>query len=221
MAKSRSYRLLCPIARGLDAIGDRWTLLILRDLHAGPARFTDLQTGLTGIAANLLTDRHAKLTQDGLVTKSAGPHGAALYQLTDRGRRTRDILFELALFGGGQPAPEDRVKPGNLRTVATTLGAAAARAALPEVRITSELRVDGEAISLTVRDGLAEATYGPAMQPDVVLDPSYDALLKVSEGEITLMDFATTHSGIQVNTPGKDQQFMQVMQQILEQFQQV
>ena len=48
MAKSRSYKLLCPIARALDRIGDRWTLLILRDLHAGPARFSELQRGLTG-----------------------------------------------------------------------------------------------------------------------------------------------------------------------------
>ena len=67
MQKIRSYKLLCPIARGLDRIGDRWTLLILRDLHAGPARFSDLQRGLTGIAANLLADRLAKLVTDGLI----------------------------------------------------------------------------------------------------------------------------------------------------------
>ena len=57
MAGSRRYKLLCPIARALDRIGDRWTMLILRDLHAGPARFSELQSGLTGIAPNLLTDR--------------------------------------------------------------------------------------------------------------------------------------------------------------------
>ena len=72
MASSRRYRLLCPIARALDRIGDRWTLLILRDLHAGPARFSELQTGLAGIATNLLTDRLQQLMTDGLVVKRAG-----------------------------------------------------------------------------------------------------------------------------------------------------
>ena len=69
MAKARSYKLLCPIARALDRIGDRWTLLILRDLHAGPMRFGELQKGLPGTAANLLTERFNKLVAAGLVSK--------------------------------------------------------------------------------------------------------------------------------------------------------
>ena len=67
--------------------------MILRDLHAGPARFSDLQTGLKGIAANLLTDRLNQLIGDGLVEKRDGPYGAALYALTALGRETRELLF--------------------------------------------------------------------------------------------------------------------------------
>ena len=64
MASKRSYHLLCPIARGLDRVGDRWTLLVLRDLHAGPARFKDIQEGLPGLASNLLTTRLRRLQEE-------------------------------------------------------------------------------------------------------------------------------------------------------------
>ena len=69
MTAKRRYRLLCPIARALDVVGDRWALLIVRDLHAGPARFQDLETGL-GIATNLLTTRLTELTKAGVIEKS-------------------------------------------------------------------------------------------------------------------------------------------------------
>ena len=82
---TRSYNLLCPISRALDHIGDRWTLLILRDLHAGPARFKDLQTGLTGIASNLLSDRLHALEVSGLIQKTEGEFGVSLYSLTELG----------------------------------------------------------------------------------------------------------------------------------------
>ena len=77
MSTRRGYQLLCPIARTLDRVGDRWSLLILRDLHAGPARFTELQEGL-GLASNLLSSRLRDLTDDGLVSRAA----AQAYQLT-------------------------------------------------------------------------------------------------------------------------------------------
>ena len=67
MTAKRRYRLLCPIARALDAVGDRWALLILRDLHAGPARYQELNEGL-GIATNLLSTRLAELTDAGLLS---------------------------------------------------------------------------------------------------------------------------------------------------------
>ncbi|OUS36690.1 hypothetical protein A9Q94_08430 [Rhodobacterales bacterium 56_14_T64] len=205
MAKPRSYKLLCPIARALDRIGDRWTLLILRDLHAGPARFTDIQRGLSGISVNLLTERLAKLTEDELVEKVEGEHGVALYGLTNRGRKTRDILFDLAQFGGLFPPPEVTVRPGNLRLIAVTLGTAVERSLGADVSFNLSMIVDGEAFSLQAADGSCEMLYRRADNPDMTLRTSYEALLAVSENELSLTDFAQNHCQIEVSTPGKDQ----------------
>ena len=211
MAKVRSYKLLCPIARGLDRIGDRWTLLILRDLHAGPARFSDLQHGLTGIAANLLTDRLNKLVADGLISKNAGAHGTTLYCLTDLGRGTRNILFDLALFGG-QFAPErEVVEPGNMRTVAVTLGTACQRVITRDIDLEVQFIINDEPFVLLARKGQAVMQAGQASAPDVVLEASYEALLSVSEGEIDMARFARDHARIAVNTPGKEVELMQLM----------
>ncbi|WP_108880768.1 winged helix-turn-helix transcriptional regulator [Anderseniella sp. Alg231-50] len=211
MAKVRSYKLLCPIARGLDRIGDRWTLLILRDLHAGPARFSDLQHGLTGIAANLLTDRLNKLVSDGLISKDAGAHGTTLYSLTDLGCRTRNILFDLALFGG-QFAPEGEVvDPGNMRTVAVTLGTACQRAITGDINLEVQFIINDEPFALLARDCETVMQAGQATAPDVMLETSYEALLSVSEGEIDMAQFAQDHCRLDINTPGKEAELMQLM----------
>jgi DNA-binding HxlR family transcriptional regulator len=96
MTAKRHYNLLCPIARALDAVGDRWTLLILRDLHAGPARYQELHEGL-GIATNLLSTRLTELSDSGLIHKTGGQ---SAYELTELGRSTDRILWELTRFGG-------------------------------------------------------------------------------------------------------------------------
>ena len=204
MAGSRRYRLLCPIARALDRIGDRWTLLILRDLHAGPARFSDLQTGLSGIAANLLTDRLNQLIEDGLVAKRDSGHGVTLYELTESGGRTRDLLFELALFGGRFPADEDFRRPGNLRTIAVTLGAACQRVVTPDMDFEAELVVDGERFTLTARSGRVEMTYAAADSPDVILTTSYEPMIAAADGDLPLERFLADHVRFDTMTPGKD-----------------
>ena len=204
MAKFRSYKLLCPIARGLDRVGDRWTLLILRDLHAGPARFTDLQRGLTGIAANLLTDRLTQLLDDGLVETTEGPRSTALYELTELGRKTRDIIFELAMFGARFPTDGETVEPGNLRTVAVTLGAAAERVDASDLSVTASMIVDGEQMEVQAKNGSASVSYRPAKDPDVVLRTSYEALMALSEQEMTDEAFLQEHAEVEVHVPGKE-----------------
>ena len=216
MAKPRSYKLLCPIARALDRIGDRWTLLILRDLHAGSARFSELQKGLTGIAANLLTERLAKLVEDGLAQKADGGHGTAVYELTDLGRQTSNIIFELAMFGGQFKPEGPVVAPGNLRTVATTMGAAARRVATPEMEFDAAFVVDGEPMHLSVGERDARMTYRECREPDLTFTTSYKALLALSEGEMAPDEFATNHSTLEPHIPGKDDEFRQVMARILE-----
>ncbi|WP_420413490.1 winged helix-turn-helix transcriptional regulator [Roseibium sp.] len=214
MAKARSYKLLCPIARALDRIGDRWTLLILRDLHAGPARFSDLQRGLTGIAANLLTERLAKLADDGLIEKQDAGHGTTVYELTDLGRQTGNVIFELAMFGGQFKPEVPTVKPGNLRTVATTLGAAARRIPTDDLSFRAELRVDGEAIDLQVENGTINARYSASANPDLIFTTGYEALLAMSEGEMEPNVFLRDHADLDVKTPGKDAEFLMLMTRV-------
>ncbi len=211
MASSRRYRLLCPIARALDRVGDRWTLLVLRDLHAGPARFSDLQRGLTGIATNLLTDRLQQLIEDGLVERREGDFGLALYALTPLGARTRPLLFELALFGGLFPPGEEPRRPGNLRTIAVTLSAACQRAVTPDLSFVAEIEVDGERFELRAHEGEVAMRVGAPAAPDVVMSTSYEPMIAAGEGEISLESFSEKHVTMTTRTPGKDRELFTLL----------
>lgn len=98
---TKAYGQKCPIARTLEVIGERWTLLIIRDLFGGPQRFQDLQESLSGAAPNLLSDRLKTLEEHGLVRRefySEHPPRAA-YALTPRGRELAPALRSLATWG--------------------------------------------------------------------------------------------------------------------------
>lgn len=99
----RSYGQLCAVARALDVVGDRWTLLIVRELLIRrQARFTDLQNGLPGIAANLLAQRLRDLQEHAVVNHVAAPPpapGSGAYQLTERGRDLEGVVRELLRWG--------------------------------------------------------------------------------------------------------------------------
>ncbi|KAJ54732.1 hypothetical protein ACMU_16590 [Actibacterium mucosum KCTC 23349] len=211
MAKTRSYNLLCPIARALDAVGDRWSLLILRDLHAGPARFADLQSGLTGIASNLLSDRLVHLAAEGFLEKGPGPHGTTLYQLTDVGWSTRQLLFELARLGGQLMPVAKPKKPGNLRTIAVTLAAALERAGAGDTPLTATLEVEGEAFAIETGNGTVSVTAGAALGNDLRLVSSYDALLQVSVGAISLHAFSERFASLSGGTENSQSALMQAL----------
>jgi DNA-binding HxlR family transcriptional regulator len=103
---TRSYEQYCPIAVALDVLGDRWALLILRELSMGDKRFTDLKEGLAGIAPNLLADRLRELEAAGLVGRKELPPPAArsVYTLTPEGRDAFPVLRSLARFGASRMA---------------------------------------------------------------------------------------------------------------------
>ena len=112
----RSYDQYCPIAAALDVVGDRWTLLILRELTMGDRRFTDLRAALPGIAPNLLADRLRQLQADELVEQRELPPPAArtVYAATATGREVVPVLRALARFGAdrlGPPTADDVVRP--------------------------------------------------------------------------------------------------------------
>jgi DNA-binding HxlR family transcriptional regulator len=114
------YDQYCPIARGLDVIGDRWTLLVLRELSLGAQRFTDLRRQLPGIPPNVLSQRLKRLGEDGLVVVEELPPPAArsVYKLTERGRDVVPVLRALVRFGTPDLAPATPDQAPRASTVA-------------------------------------------------------------------------------------------------------
>jgi DNA-binding HxlR family transcriptional regulator len=107
MPTSRSYRDICPIARALDVIGERWALLVVRELLLGPQRFSDLRRALPGTSSNMLTDRLRELEGHGVVRRRMLPPPAAssVYELTERGRDLEPVLDALGAWGSAEPPP--------------------------------------------------------------------------------------------------------------------
>lgn len=191
MTRKRPYQLLCPIARALDVVGDRWALLILRDLHAGPARFQQLHEGL-GIATNLLTTRLAELTASGTIQKVT-VDGHSAYALTDLGRHTDLVLWELARFGGLLDKEPEPRQPGNLRTIVLPL-----RIALNGVEdrptLTVRLLMEDETFTVVSTPDGVDVEYGETTTPaDLVIRTNYVGFLDVGEGRISLDEFAARH----------------------------
>jgi len=211
MAGPRRYQLLCPIARALDRVGDRWTLLILRDLHAGPARFSDLKTGLDGIATNLLTGRLQQLMDDGLIQRRQADYGVTLYELTALGGRSRDLLFELARFGGRFPPDKDHKRPGNLRTVAVTLQVACQRVVTPDIDLIAEIIIDGERFTLNAANGSVDVRYAAAEAPDVTFTTEYEPMMTAGDGAVAMAEFMANHTAIVVHKAGKDRELQALL----------
>jgi DNA-binding HxlR family transcriptional regulator len=189
MTAKRHYNLLCPIARALDAVGDRWTLLILRDLHAAPARYQELQEGL-GIATNLLSTRLTELTDGGLIRQ---PSERSAYELTDLGRSTDRILWELTGFGSQLDRAPDPREPGNLRTLALPL-MIVLEAVPNRPDLVVRLHIDDDVLTIISTPETLEVRYGDSSVPaDVVLQTGYEAFLDVAEGLMPPEDFISRH----------------------------
>lgn len=171
----KSYDQWCALAVALDHIGERWTLLIVRELLFGPRRYTDLREALPGIATNLLADRLRAMETDGLIARRRLPPPAAsnVYELTERGRALEPSILSLIRWGSGfMEAPPDGV------AFRTSWLALLLRAGLqPNVPDAAdadfELVVEDERIRLQLVDGTLVVTPGEALEPDarLVLDP--------------------------------------------------
>src|SRR5713101_848734 len=151
MPTSRSYGDACGIARALDVVGDRWALLVVRELLLGPRRYTDLVEGLPGVGTNVLSTRLRDLEAGGIIerTRVPAPTPAVLYQLTDDGRDLRPVLDALAVWGTRRltrPTSDQAVEP---RWFVLSLAAHLDPAELDE-GASFVLDVDGEAFTLAV-----------------------------------------------------------------------
>src|SRR3954451_10913120 len=161
----KRYEQYCPVAHALDVVGDRWALLVVRELTQGPKRYTDLADGLPGIGTNILAARLRDLEAAGVVTKRTLPPPAAsrVYELTDYGLELKPVMRELALWGArslGPPTAEDELFPGWLLNPVEMILAPLAPAGRLEFRVRDEIA--------SLVDGVAHA--GPIDDPDVVVE---------------------------------------------------
>ncbi len=169
---NQHYGQFCGLARAAEIVGQRWTLLILRDLSMEPRRYSDLLAGLPGIPTNTLASRLKELEEAGIVTRLA-PSGAdrgVVYGLTPRGEELGPALDALSRWGaGGMRAPRD----GDIVTTASIVGAlkvAAGDGVVPKSwKSTYTVRVGDVETHLVMRDGRITVGPGPAEQPDLVI----------------------------------------------------
>lgn len=185
----RSYGQYCSIARALDVVGDRWTLLIVRELLIqGPCRFTDLKNGLPGIAANLLSTRLRELEDAGLIDRADAPPpvASALYRLTDAGRELEPALRALGRWGlryMDTVDPDDAFLPQWLAYAAGWFTADADPAAAPVV---IQLVVDEVRAVVDIGAGRVETRVGSTDAADLILDGPANAVLGLLTGVIDL-----------------------------------
>jgi len=157
------------MATALDLVGDRWTILILRELLGGAARFQDLKDGLPGVATNLLTERLRRMEEDGIVRRLGGTQ-SGLYALTDAGENIRPALEDLGRWGARMARLAGHVAPPvherSIRAIAMAMQAILVRAgnSLPEETEVIELDIDGEPVDI-VLGARPTVTARPSTEP--------------------------------------------------------
>ena len=159
----RSYDQYCGLARALDVLGERWTLLIVRNLLLGPQRYSDLLRGLPGITTNLLAKRLQEMEAEGLIERGEGTSAAAAYRLTGVGRDLEPAIHALGRWGWrrmGKPTGRDR------RSIEWLL-VALRRRYRGDVTMSAELEADGNAYHIVLRGDRAEIGRGRAPAPDL------------------------------------------------------
>jgi DNA-binding HxlR family transcriptional regulator len=186
---SRSYGQFCGFARALELVGERWALLVVRDLVLGPKRFTELRRGLPRIPTNILSARLKELEDAGVLRRRVLPRPAAgvVYELTGYGQELEDIVLRLGLWGArslGDPRPDDIVTTDSLILAlrATFLPEAAG-----DLRAGYQLNLGDVVVHARIDQGSLEAGEGPLAGADLVIEtgPAIRALLsgELSPGE--------------------------------------
>ena len=178
---ARSFGQHCGLARALELVGERWALLVVRDLVLGPKRYTDLLRGLPRIPTNVLAARLRELEDGGVVRRRLLPRpaGSVVYELTPYGQELEDVILRLGRWGAralGEPCAGDVLPPDALvLALRATFQPAAARG----VTASYELRAGPTIVHARVRDGELEAAVGALPGADLVIEagPALKALM--------------------------------------------
>lgn len=179
----RSYNQYCPLARTLDVLGERWTLLIVRELLSGPKRFKDLKDALIGVGTNLLSNRLKEMERNGLVArgKLPPPGVAAVYELTEHGRKLDETL--LALIRWGTPLLAEPKKPSEyfmphwlLHGMLSAFHSDQAAG----VSETYEFHVDHEVFHLRVHNGQANGDMGKGHESALIWESDSESFMTLA-----------------------------------------
>ena len=190
---AKRYEQYCPMAHALDLVGDRWALLVIRELMHGPKRYTDLVERLPGIGTNILAARLRDLEGHGIVARRTLPPPAAskVYELTDYGRELRPAMRELALWGArslGPPTDKDELFDGWLANAVDTVIASRAPSGRFEFRAGDQVAslVDGEVVNGPIDDADVRVEGDPDGIYTLFVDRCFD--LVSIEGDQKLLE---------------------------------
>ncbi|MGW0905718.1 winged helix-turn-helix transcriptional regulator [Streptomyces sp. NPDC002853] len=184
----RRYDQYCAAARALDAVGDRWTLLIVRELLAGPRRYTDLHADLPGVSTDVLASRLKDMEREGLTTRRRlpPPSAAYVYELTERGSELLPVLQALATWGA--PALQERAPTDAVRAHWFALPLLRVLAG-PGVEGVVQVRLDEGEFHVRVGDAAGSYGDGPAPEaPDALLTLDAETCVAVGRGALTVAE---------------------------------
>ena len=176
----------CPVVHALSLVGERWSLLIVRELLRGPKRYTDIEHGLPGIPSNILASRLRDLEAGGVVEKRKLPPPAAstVYELTEYGRGLEEPMNALARWGArslGPPKPEDELyEDWGLNALRAVFNPERAKG----LTATLVLKIDDDAFTAYARDGALETECGAAADADLVVETDKETFFFLCSREL-------------------------------------
>lgn len=187
----KSYQQYCPLARAMDAVGDRWTMLILRELFFAPKRFTDIEARLEGIAPNLLSRRLKELEARDMVRRRRldPPATATVYEITPRARGLQTAMLELSKWGIQFLGPYDGEDKFSIEWLVPMLEEMADRDAARSVWDVYQFVIGGESLWVEVADGDVRVRAGePPRTPDLRGEMDEATFMAIGFGTLDPMD---------------------------------
>jgi DNA-binding HxlR family transcriptional regulator len=187
MGKKRTYGDACRFAGALDLIGERWALLIVRELLLGPKRFTDLRAGLPGASPNILSERLRELEQGGVVRRRTlpPPLTARVYELTEWGEELEPVVTRLGAWGARSPIPPASTRIGT-DSIVLALRSLFDPERAGDLSASYEMRVDDEPFRVTISGGELELARGEVESPLATFAGEAAAIAALLTGEIGL-----------------------------------
>ena len=185
----RTYQQFCPLAYSLDVIGERWTLLIVRELMFGPRRYSDLLRGLPGIGTNLLAKRLKELEVEGIIEQKTLPPPAAskVYDLTEFGNGLRTVVTAMSQWGMGYlqiPIP-DEASFGIVQSMSSFMLMFHPPNA-ENITLTCQIHNEDDAFFVSVNDGKITVGQGITPHPDVTIQANLKIIPDIIAGLTTL-----------------------------------